>query len=157
MSTRTLDQEPLTSTVIRGGGLLDRSRKAVRAAANAAANTPLARGNQKEIRELHQLSDHILNDIGVTRGDVDELLQRRRKGQTNRGRSAGLWPNLVLALASLMTFSATEVTAGAGGVSGDGARPDNIILDIANGVSGGGFGHPECINTGDPSELPAVN
>ncbi len=55
------------------------------------------------------------------------------------------------------------VTAGAGGVSGDPARPDNIIYDIAanpdggTGVSTGGFGHAECINTVDPSTLPAVN
>lgn len=44
----------------------------------------------------------------------------------------------------------------AGGVSGDGARPDNIIYDIADGVSESGFGHPECINTADPTELPPV-
>jgi uncharacterized protein GlcG (DUF336 family) len=31
-----------------------------------------------------------------------------------------------------------------GGVSGDEARPDNIIFDIAEGVSAGGFGHPHC-------------
>jgi len=48
-----------------------------------------------------------------------------------------------------------------GGVSGDSARPDNIIFDItpnAYGIltSAGGFGHPRCINTGDPSLLPAV-
>ena len=42
------------------------------------------------------------------------------------------------------------------GVSGDAAHPDNIIFDITNGVSAGGFGHPTCINTGDPSTLPAV-
>ena len=42
------------------------------------------------------------------------------------------------------------------GVSGDQARPDNIIFDIANGVSKGGFGHPQCVNTGDVSMLPAV-
>lgn len=30
------------------------------------------------------------------------------------------------------------------GVSGDAARPDNIVYDIAGGVSAGGFGHPEC-------------
>ena len=53
--------------------------------------------------------------------------------------------------------------AGVGGVSGDPARPDNIIYDIAAnpnggaGVSAGGFGHPECINTGDQTALPAVN
>jgi uncharacterized protein GlcG (DUF336 family) len=49
-----------------------------------------------------------------------------------------------------------------GGVSGDPDRPDNIIYDIApnpsggTGVSAGGFGHSECLNTGDQSLLPAV-
>jgi uncharacterized protein GlcG (DUF336 family) len=51
---------------------------------------------------------------------------------------------------------------GVGGVSGDPARPDNIIYDITanpnggTGISKGGFGHPTCINTADPSALPAV-
>ena len=54
------------------------------------------------------------------------------------------------------------VSAGAGGVSGDNMRPDNIVFDISanptggTGLSAGGFGHPECINTGDPQMLPAV-
>lgn len=49
-----------------------------------------------------------------------------------------------------------------GGVSGDAQRPDNIIYDIAanpnggTGVSAGGFGHSECINTGDETTLPPV-
>jgi hypothetical protein len=49
-----------------------------------------------------------------------------------------------------------------GGVSGDALRPDNIIYDITNnssggtGISAGGFGHPKCINTGNPGNLPAV-
>lgn len=49
-----------------------------------------------------------------------------------------------------------------GGVSGDPDRPDNIIYDIAanptggTGVSAGGFGHPECLNTGDETMLPEV-
>jgi uncharacterized protein GlcG (DUF336 family) len=49
-----------------------------------------------------------------------------------------------------------------GGVSGDANRPDNIIFDITpnaaggTGVSAGGFGHPQCINTGNPALLPAV-
>ena len=43
-----------------------------------------------------------------------------------------------------------------GGVSGDAGRPDNIIFDIAGGVSAGGFGHPTCINTASPVTLPAV-
>jgi uncharacterized protein GlcG (DUF336 family) len=42
------------------------------------------------------------------------------------------------------------------GVSGDAARPDNIIYDITDGVSASGFGHPTCINTGDQTLLPAV-
>ena len=52
--------------------------------------------------------------------------------------------------------------SGVGGVSGDGARPDNIVFDIVSnpfggtGVSAGGFGHPTCIGTGDPSTLPPV-
>jgi uncharacterized protein GlcG (DUF336 family) len=51
---------------------------------------------------------------------------------------------------------------GVGGVSGDAARPDNIIYDIApnpnggTGISAGGFGHPSCINTASPATLPAV-
>lgn len=52
--------------------------------------------------------------------------------------------------------------AGVAGVSGDPARPDNIIFDITpnpnggTGISAGGFGHPTCINTGNPASLPAV-
>jgi uncharacterized protein GlcG (DUF336 family) len=42
------------------------------------------------------------------------------------------------------------------GVSGDGARPDNIVFDITGGVSANGFGHPTCLATGDPATLPAV-
>lgn len=48
------------------------------------------------------------------------------------------------------------------GVSGDATRPDNIVYDITpnpfggTGKSTGGFGHPTCINTGDPSTLPPV-
>ena len=45
---------------------------------------------------------------------------------------------------------------GVGGVSGDKARPDNIVYDIANSISKGGFGHPQCLNTGDVSALPPV-
>jgi uncharacterized protein GlcG (DUF336 family) len=49
------------------------------------------------------------------------------------------------------------------GVSGDVTHPDNIIFDITanpnggTGNSAGGFGHPTCINTGNPAMLPAVN
>ena len=52
--------------------------------------------------------------------------------------------------------------AGVGGVSGDAARPDNIVYDIipnpngGTGVSPGGFGHPTCLTTGDQALLPAV-
>ncbi len=46
--------------------------------------------------------------------------------------------------------------AGVDGVSGDSARPDNIVFDIQGGVSQGGFGHPTCVNTADPATLPAV-
>lgn len=52
--------------------------------------------------------------------------------------------------------------SGVGGVSGDPARPDNIIYDIApnlyggTGISAGGFGHPTCINTANPKTLPPV-
>jgi uncharacterized protein GlcG (DUF336 family) len=51
---------------------------------------------------------------------------------------------------------------GVGGVAGDTARPDNIVYDIVanpnggTGNSAGGFGHPKCLNTGNPSQLPAV-
>jgi uncharacterized protein GlcG (DUF336 family) len=45
---------------------------------------------------------------------------------------------------------------GIGGVSGDAARPDNIVYDIVGGMSAGGFGHPRCLNTGDQTLLPAV-
>ncbi len=53
--------------------------------------------------------------------------------------------------------------SGVNGVSGDNDRPDNIVYDITEntsggtGVSEGGFGHPECLNTGDETQLPAVN
>jgi hypothetical protein len=50
------------------------------------------------------------------------------------------------------------------GVSGDNARPDNIIYDIkpnpygGTGISAGGFGHPPCVNSNStPATLPAVN
>lgn len=47
--------------------------------------------------------------------------------------------------------------AGVGGVSGDNARPDNIVFDLdASGKSKGGFGHPQCVNTGNAAALPAV-
>ena len=49
-----------------------------------------------------------------------------------------------------------------GGVSGETARPDNIIFDIApnpyggTGISAGGFGHPPCLNTSGSNTLPPV-
>ena len=52
--------------------------------------------------------------------------------------------------------------SGVNGVSGDNERPDNIVYDITEnpnggtGVSAGGFGHPECLNTGDQTALPGV-
>jgi len=52
--------------------------------------------------------------------------------------------------------------SGVGGVSGDPARPDNIIFDITpnpnggTGISAGGFGHPTCINTFGSDTLPPV-
>lgn len=52
--------------------------------------------------------------------------------------------------------------SGVGGVSGVATQPDNIIYDITpninggTGISAGGFGHPECLNTGDETMLPAV-
>jgi hypothetical protein len=64
--------------------------------------------------------------------------------------------------------------SGVGGVSGDVARPDNIIFDIvANpdgtggtgqapngsggvGQSASGFGHPKCLNTSGSGALPPV-
>ncbi|MBP6095471.1 MAG: heme-binding protein [Methyloversatilis sp.] len=49
--------------------------------------------------------------------------------------------------------------AGVGGVSGDPARPDNIVYDIdaGTGKSDGGFGHPPCLNTGsNHTSLPVV-
>jgi len=44
-----------------------------------------------------------------------------------------------------------------GGVSGDAARPDNIVFDLT-AKNPGGFGHPTCLNTSDATKnpLPAV-
>ncbi len=55
-----------------------------------------------------------------------------------------------------------DFLSGVGGVSGDPARPDNIIFDITpnpdggTGTSAGGFGHPTCPNTSGSSTLPTV-
>jgi uncharacterized protein GlcG (DUF336 family) len=59
-------------------------------------------------------------------------------------------------------LGASGSTPAVGGVSGDPARPDNIIYDITpnpaggTGVSPSGFGHPQCPNTGNQNALPAV-
>ena len=44
------------------------------------------------------------------------------------------------------------------GVSGDNARPDNIVFDITNGASAGGWGHPRCSDAAATvaGALPAV-
>ena len=55
-----------------------------------------------------------------------------------------------------------DFLAGVGGVSGDPARPDNIVFDITpnpsggTGNSAGGFGHPTCLNTAGSATLPPV-
>ena len=52
-------------------------------------------------------------------------------------------------------------TAGAGGVSGDAARPDNIVYDIKshpfqmNGVSGSGWGQPHCVDAAAENAIAA--
>jgi uncharacterized protein GlcG (DUF336 family) len=57
---------------------------------------------------------------------------------------------------------ALDHLVGVGGVSGDAARPDNIVFDITpnasggTGVSAGGFGHPTCLNTSGAAALPVV-
>jgi uncharacterized protein GlcG (DUF336 family) len=56
----------------------------------------------------------------------------------------------------LRNYLGLDHLLGVGGVSGDKARPDNIIFDINGGASKGGFGHPQCLNTGDAAMLPPV-
>lgn len=57
----------------------------------------------------------------------------------------------------------TVIPGPAGLFNKDTTHPDNIILDITpnpnggSGVSASGFGHPTCLNTGDPSKLPPVS
>jgi uncharacterized protein GlcG (DUF336 family) len=52
--------------------------------------------------------------------------------------------------------------SGVKGVSGDAARPDNIVFDITpnphggTGMSAGGFGHPTCPNASGSDTLPPV-
>jgi uncharacterized protein GlcG (DUF336 family) len=67
--------------------------------------------------------------------------------------------NIAWRVRSLLSL---DFLAGVGGVSGDPARPDNIIFDITpnpnggTGVSAGGFGHPTCLNTSGSDTLPPV-
>lgn len=55
-----------------------------------------------------------------------------------------------------MAGSVSANLSAIGGVSGDAARPDNIVYDITGSGSKGGFGHPTCLATGDETKLPAV-
>ena len=58
--------------------------------------------------------------------------------------------------------SLPAVPGPAGIFAGDAPHPDNIIFDIVPNPNGGtgnsasGFGHPKCLNTGNPAALPAV-
>lgn len=57
----------------------------------------------------------------------------------------------------------TAIPGPASLLNSDATHPDNIIFDITANPAGGtgnsasGFGHPKCLNTGDPSKLPAVS
>jgi uncharacterized protein GlcG (DUF336 family) len=48
--------------------------------------------------------------------------------------------------------------AGITGVSGDPQRPDNIVYDLnpSTDKSTSGWGHPRCVNTANPKNLPVV-
>jgi uncharacterized protein GlcG (DUF336 family) len=48
--------------------------------------------------------------------------------------------------------------AGITGVSGDPQRPDNIVYDLnpSTDKSASGWGHPRCVNTANPKNLPVV-
>jgi uncharacterized protein GlcG (DUF336 family) len=59
-------------------------------------------------------------------------------------------------LLGLDHMAPTPTLPAVGGVSGDATRPDNIVFDIKNGESAGGFGHPTCINTAGSGTLPVV-
>jgi uncharacterized protein GlcG (DUF336 family) len=65
-------------------------------------------------------------------------------------------------LLSLDHLAASGSLPAVGGVSGDPARPDNIVFDITpnpnggTGNSAGGFGHPTCLNTSGSANLPPV-
>jgi hypothetical protein len=60
------------------------------------------------------------------------------------------------------TASLPAVPGPASIFAGDATHPDNIIFDITPNPNGGtgnsasGFGHPTCVNTGNPAALPAV-
>jgi hypothetical protein len=45
---------------------------------------------------------------------------------------------------------------GVNAVSGDANHPDDIIYDIAGGVSAGVYTHTKCANTADSTRLHAV-
>ena len=55
-----------------------------------------------------------------------------------------------------------DFLANVSGVSVDNSRPDNIVYDIkanpngGTGISAGGYGHPQCTNTGDQTKLHPV-
>jgi uncharacterized protein GlcG (DUF336 family) len=58
-------------------------------------------------------------------------------------------------------MAASTTLSAVNGVANDTAHPDNIIFDITTnpyGISSSkqGFGHPTCINTGVPANLPPV-
>src|SRR5437879_1855568 len=65
-------------------------------------------------------------------------------------------------LLGLDHLAASNSLPAVGGVSGDPARPDNIIFDIianpngGTGVSKSGFGHPTCLNTSGSADLHPV-
>jgi uncharacterized protein GlcG (DUF336 family) len=65
-------------------------------------------------------------------------------------------------LLGLDHLAASNSLPAVGGVSGDAARPDNIIFDIIANPSGGtgisksGFGHPTCLNTSGSADLHPV-
>jgi uncharacterized protein GlcG (DUF336 family) len=67
--------------------------------------------------------------------------------------------NIVWRVRHLLTL---DFLSGVGGVSGDAARPDNIVFDITDnpsggtGISAGGFGHPKCLSTSGSGTLPSV-
>ena len=60
------------------------------------------------------------------------------------------------------TILGLDHLSGVGGVSGDPARPDNIIFDIkpnpdgGTGISPSGYGHPTCAQHFGSSTLPVV-